>query len=86
MPHVSRKKTQRIWALGSDAVSKGVKSVDRLLCFVRFEKGAGFFEGEEVSADGELVDAGVVRDGEDVLDVVTVLPEGCDEKIDVYHG
>ena len=47
---------------------------------------ADFFEVERVAVDDELVDSGVVRDGEDVLGRVAVLPEGCDEKIDVYHG
>jgi hypothetical protein len=58
----------------------------RLLCFVVFEKPAGFFEVEKVSVYGQLIDAGVVWNREDMLDVMATLPEGLNEKIDVYHA
>jgi hypothetical protein len=48
-----------------------------------FEKVAGFFEVESVAVYDELVEAGVVGDGEDMLDGVTVFAERVDDEIDV---
>ncbi len=45
----------------------------RLLCFVGFEERSGFFEGEGVAVDLELVFAGVFRNGDDVADTVALL-------------
>jgi hypothetical protein len=57
----------------------------RLLClFVVFEKLPCFFEIEEVAV--YLVGAGVLRDREDTIHLVTFLANCFDEKIDIYHG
>jgi hypothetical protein len=48
-----------------------------------FEKMACLFEVEGVAIDDELVDTGVVGDGENVLDGVTVFAERVDDEIDV---
>ena len=45
---------------------------------------AGLFEVEGVTVDDELVEAGIVGDGEDMLDGVTVFAKGVDDEIDVY--
>jgi hypothetical protein len=58
----------------------------RLLGFVLFEELPGFFEGEGVSVDDQLVYAGVIGDGDDAVDTMAMLPEGLDYEIDVYHG
>jgi hypothetical protein len=58
----------------------------RLPGFVLFEELPGFFEGECVSVDDQLVYAGVFRDGDDAVDTMAVLPEGLDDEIDVYHA
>jgi hypothetical protein len=55
-----------------------------LLCFVLFEELAGFFQVEDVAVYGELVDAGVFGDGDDMLDRMAVLAERVDDEIDVY--
>jgi hypothetical protein len=60
--------------------------LQRLFCFVLFEKLPRFFEGEGVSVDLEFVFAGVFRDRDDMADFVAVLAEGLDDQIDVYHG
>ncbi len=53
-----------------------------------FEEVASFFEVEGVAVYDELVEAGVVGDGEDMLDGVAVFAERVDDEIDVYviHG
>jgi hypothetical protein len=48
-----------------------------------FEEMAGFFEVKGVAVYDELVEAGVVGDGEDMLDGVTVFAERVDDEIDV---
>jgi hypothetical protein len=58
----------------------------RLLGFVLFEELPGFFEGEGVSVDDQLVYAGVFRDGDDALDTMAVLAQGLDDEVDVYHA
>ncbi len=49
---------------------------------------AGLFEVEGVAVYDELVDAGVVGDGEDMLYGVAVLAERVDDEVDVdvIHG
>ena len=51
-----------------------------------FEKSSRFYKGESVSVDDQLVVPGVVRDGDDAIDTMAVLPEGLDDEIDVYHA
>ena len=58
----------------------------RLFGFVLFEELAGFFEGEGVSIDDQLVFARVIGDGEDAFDTMAVLAEDLDDEIDVYHA
>jgi hypothetical protein len=65
------------------ASSNGQK---RLLGFVLFEELPGFFEGEGVSVDDQLVYAGVIGDGDDAVDTMAMLAEGLDDEIDVYHA
>jgi hypothetical protein len=55
----------------------------QLFCCFLFEEVADFFEVEGVAVHNELVDSGVVGDGEDMLDGVTVFAEGVDDEIDV---
>ena len=57
-----------------------------LFRFILFEKRPRFFEGEGVSVDDQLVFAGVIRDGDDAVDTMTVLAEGLNDEIDVYHA
>jgi hypothetical protein len=59
-----------------------------LFCFVSLEELAGFFEVEEVAVYVELVEASVVGDGEDTIDLMAALAQGIDDKLDVYviHG
>src|SRR5579875_1879225 len=53
--------------------------------FVGGEQGASFFEGQNVAIDGELVRAGVVGDGDDVRDGVTVGAELIGEQFGIDH-
>ena len=59
-----------------------------LFCCVLFEEVAGLFEVEEVAVNVELVEAGVVGDGEDTIDLMAALAQCIDDKLDVYviHG
>lgn len=57
-----------------------------LFRFVLLEKTAGLCQIESVAVHDELIFAGVVGDADDSLDLMTVVPEGLDDKVDVYHG
>jgi len=57
-----------------------------LFGFVLFEELPRFFEVEGVSVDDQLVFAGVIRDGDDAVHTMAVLPEGLNDEIDVYHA
>jgi len=57
-----------------------------LFRFVLLEELSRFFEVERVSVDDQLVFSGIIRDRDDSPNAVTVLPEGLNDKVDVYHA